>query len=227
MSEPCLLALDAASDRLCIAVAAGGRVALRELAPARAHTSAVFRLACDTLQEAGAGIADLDAVAFGCGPGSFTGVRVVAAAAQAIGFARDIPVCRVSSLRLLAASAKHPVGTGAIGVCVDARMGRVYAGLYTAGGERCGDEVWAEPSALQWPGVEPFMAVGDGWGAWPALLARFAPRIAAVDVSLLPAARRLLDLAREEYRAGRGVAAAAALPEYLGQMPAQPAHIAR
>lgn len=226
MNTPCLLAFDAATQRLCVAASHAGRVALRELEPARDHTPLVYRLAVEVLTEVGTNIAGLDAVAFGCGPGSFTGVRVAAAAAQSIAYARRIPVCRVSSLRLLAASAGPAAGDEPVAVCMDARMGRVYAALFENGATGAASETWSDPATLAWPGESRFRAVGDGWTAWPDLLQRYANRMSGHDAALLPSAQVLLDLAIAEYRAGRHVTAAEALPEYLGQMPARPAGVA-
>lgn len=220
MTDNCALALEASSDRLSIAAGRGGRVECFEAMPARTATDAVYEHARDLLRRLGAGFADLDYVAFGCGPGSFTGVRVAAAAAQSLAYAGSIPVCRISSLAVLAAGA----GPGLHGICVDARMGRAYAALYRVAGDGAPLPLMAEalvdPAAFAFPGGEPFIALGDAWRTQPALLERHRPRLLAQRTELLPSARDLLSMAGREFAAGRTVAAAGALPEYLGQAPA-------
>lgn len=126
MTDCCALALEASSDRLGLAARRGQQVEYFEAQPARTATADVYAHARELLGRLGAGFADLDYVAFGRGPGSFTGVRVAAAVAQALAYARVIPVCRISSLAVLAAGA----GPGLHAICVDARMGRAYAALY-------------------------------------------------------------------------------------------------
>ncbi len=228
MTETCALALEASSDRLSLAARCGARVEYFEVMPARKATAAVYEHARQLLGRLGAGFADLDYVAFGCGPGSFTGVRVAAAVAQALGYSCSIPVCRISSLAVLAAAA----GPGLHAICSDARMGRAYAGLYRVGPvERVGTalaavpapvmpEALVDPLTFTFPGKEPFTALGDGWQAWPVLRGRHESRLLAACPELLPSARDLLSMADLEFSAGRVVAPADALPEYLGQAPA-------
>jgi tRNA threonylcarbamoyladenosine biosynthesis protein TsaB len=226
VSGPCALAFDAATERLCLAATRDGRVAWRDLDPAREHTARIYEHAADVLAAVGADFAALDVLACGRGPGSFTGVRVAVGAAQALAFALDRPVCRVSSLELLARSAMPRDRPGHIGVVLDARMQRVYAALYRCAADQPPELVGAEqllrPDELHWPEAVPLLPVGDGWRSYPALLARH-PAAQAQAASGLPLARELLSMALEAYAAGRCVPPAAALPEYLGQLPAQPA----
>jgi tRNA threonylcarbamoyladenosine biosynthesis protein TsaB len=220
-----MLAIDAATAQFGIAACRDGRSAHWQARPARDETGRVYQHAAQVLAAVGATFADLDAVAFGCGPGSFTGVRIAAAAAQAIAFARRIPVCRVSSLAVLAAGAGRALGAQSIGACLDARMERVYLALYhvTPGRvETVRADALVDPRGFILDGGARFVAVGDGWAAYPDLLARHGSRVAAVDLQLLPAAPDLLDLALQEFRAGRTVDVRDALPEYLGLAPALP-----
>jgi len=219
MSNRCALALEASSDRLGLAASRGGRVEQFEAMPARSATAAVYEHARELLERLGAGFADLDYVAFGRGPGSFTGVRVAAAVAQALAYARTIPVCRISSLAVLAAGA----GPGIHAICVDARMGRAYAALYRVEAGATPQAMMAEalvdPATFAFPGDTALSGLGDGWQAWPALLQRHQARLSGLRPGLLPSALDLLSMADAEFAAGRTVAAAEALPEYLGQAP--------
>jgi len=219
----CALALEASSDRLSLAARRGTRLEHFEATPARTATADLYGHACRLLGILGADLADLDYVAFGCGPGSFTGVRLAAAAAQALAYARGIPVCRVSSLAVLAAGA----GPGLHAICIDARMGRAYAALYRVGGQPAGGgpvpvmaEALVDPAVFTFPGDEPFDGLGDAWQVFPALPGRHRSRLGGMRPDLLPSARDLLSIADLDFAAGRTVPPAGALPEYLGQMPA-------
>jgi len=225
VKQPAALAFDAATDRLCIGAAYMGRVEFADLEPSRDHTDAVFLHAAAVLQKVGCSVAQLDFVACGRGPGSFTGVRVATAAAQSLGFGRSLPVCRVSSLALLAATAMRITGAEAVGVCLDARMDRVYTALYLAsptGPMAFSPDAWVDPRECRLPGDSRFAAVGDGWSAWPAMAERHGSRIAALEPALLPSGRELISMAIKEYQAGNTVRPQDALPEYLGQQPARP-----
>jgi tRNA threonylcarbamoyladenosine biosynthesis protein TsaB len=223
MSGMCTLAIEAATDQLSIAASCNGRVALWEARPARDETQRVFVHAARLLADVGGSFGTLQMVAFGRGPGSFTGVRVAAAAAQALAFAGGIPVCRVSSLAVLAAGAARVLGATAVGVCLDAHRQRAYAALYRTG---AADEPWPEfadalvdPDDFSLPGSGGFVAAGEGWQAYPRMRERHGARITAIDAGLRPSARDLLVLAARDLAAGRTVSAAQALPEYLDQGP--------
>ncbi len=175
------------------------------------------------LTAVGADVDALDFVALGCGPGSFTGVRIAAAAVQAMACALSLPVCRVSSLAVLAASAARARGPGLYGICQDARMGHAYAALYRVGPQvqPVMVDTLADPRALVLPGADQFTALGDGWQVFPELLERHRARIQSVESGFLPSAQDLLSMAEDDFRAGRTVAPHEALPEYLGQVPAR------
>jgi tRNA threonylcarbamoyladenosine biosynthesis protein TsaB len=227
----CGLAIEAATDELGLAACRDGRFESWSARPARGETERVYVHAEALLARLGASLGDLDFVAFGCGPGSFTGVRVAASVAQSIAFARAIPVCRVSSLAVLATGVARGREAAFVGVCLDARMGKVYAGLYRRSADgtmaAAAPEAWADPDHFVMPGSEAFVAAGDGWLAYPGLLERHAPRVLSVAEGILPAATDLLSMALADFRAGRTVGAEQALPEYLGQRPALPARPAK
>jgi tRNA threonylcarbamoyladenosine biosynthesis protein TsaB len=218
------LAIETATDLMSLAACSGERVAAWESQPARAETQRIYQHAERLIGELGLSMQALDCVAFGCGPGSFTGVRMAAAAAQALGFALGIPVCRRSSLAVLAATALRQVDADTVGVCLDARMARVYLAVYRRGA--AGDVVAVVPDALvdpathRLPVAAPFVAVGPGWGAYPCLAERHAAFVSCVMPDLLPSALDLLSMAREDRRTGALVTPEQALPEYLGLAPA-------
>jgi tRNA threonylcarbamoyladenosine biosynthesis protein TsaB len=221
--DECALAIEASTDQLSLAMCRGGKSAHWAIRPARDETQRVYEHAARLLAKSGASLRDLDFVAFGCGPGSFTGVRVAASAAQGIAYALSIPVCRISSLAVLAAGAARTMGAKMIATCLDARMERVYVALYDLTESGIPHAVMRDqlirPDDIQLPGHEPFTAVGDGWRAYPAALEPHGSRVLALDAGLLPSARDLLSIAIDEFHSGRTVGPQEALPEYLGQAP--------
>jgi tRNA threonylcarbamoyladenosine biosynthesis protein TsaB len=223
MTDVCALAIEAATDQFSLAACRAGRFVCWETRPARDETQRIYEHAGRLLAESGASLKDLDFVSFGCGPGSFTGVRMAAAAAQAIAFARSIPVCRLSSLAVLAAGAARATGADLVAPCLNARMERAYVALYSVAPGKLPQAIVRDrlisPGDFALPGDMPFTAVGDGWRAYPAILARHESRLIAVDAELLPSARDLLSMAIVEFHAGRTVTPQEALPEYLGQAP--------
>lgn len=220
MSESCALAVEASSERLSLAACRGGRVESFSAMPARTATAAIYEHAAGLLARLGAGFADLDYVAFGCGPGSFTGLRLAAAAAQSLAYAGGIPVCRVSSFAVLAAGA----GPGVHAICQDARMGSAHVGLYQVEAEGSMPvalmaDALVDPALYLFPGSQPLGALGGGWQAFAPMRERHAARLLGLRTDCLPSARDLLRMADQDFRAGRTVAPADALPEYLGQSP--------
>lgn len=226
MKPMCGLAIEAATEQFSLAACRGPRIEVLDLQPARDHSQRIYQHLQRLLDAVGADLGSLDFVAFGCGPGSFTGVRIAAAAAQALAFARSIPVCRASSLAVLAAGAGRLLGPGRYAVCQDARMGQAYVALYEVGpaGEASPRPLLADalvdPRGWSVPGSDPFIALGSGWQAFPDLPGRHGDRVLSVEDGLLPSARDLLSMAHADFLAGRTVAADEALPEYLGQVPA-------
>lgn len=160
--------------------------------------------------------ADVQAVAFGAGPGSFTGLRVAAAVAQALGYSLGIPVLRVSTLAALAAAALRESGAREAVVAMDARMGEVYVGHYRcAAGDLlqrvvpdCLVAVAAGPLTLP-PGA---IAAGSGFAVAPGLLAGWH---GPVLPELLPAATDLLELTAQGPGLVERVSPSAAVPAYL------------
>ena len=138
-----ILALETATEACSAALwlSAANRCAERyELAP-RAHNRLILAMVDSLLAEAGIGFGQLDAIAFGRGPGSFTGVRMAAGVAQGLAFAADLPVIPVSTLAALAWQAFEETGHPVVYPCLDARMGEVYWAAY-----RCADS--GEPLTL-------------------------------------------------------------------------------
>jgi tRNA threonylcarbamoyladenosine biosynthesis protein TsaB len=212
-----ILALDTAADACSVALLAGGEIIERiELAPRR-HAASLLPMAGECLAEAGLALGELDAVAFGRGPGSFTGLRIAASVAQGIAFGADLPVAPVSNLAAGAAAALRLRGWRRVVVAFDARMGEIYAARFTIGEgglpHAIGEEALLAPDVLEAPGEDGWHGAGSAFGAWPALADRLG--LAAADAGIAPLARDLLGIAGDAARNGLLVAAEDALPVYL------------
>ena len=127
-----LLAFDTSTETLSIAVAPGdGRPVLERSGPGGAQASAALIPAIeDLLAQAGLALGELDAIAFGRGPGSFTGLRTAAAVAQGLGFGSGVPVLGVETLLAVAEEAHGHTGLARVVAMLDARMGEVYFAAY-------------------------------------------------------------------------------------------------
>jgi tRNA threonylcarbamoyladenosine biosynthesis protein TsaB len=215
---PCLLALDTATERMAVAVVAGERVwCAQEDGGARASLR-LLPLAFELLQAADLAPAQLDAIAFGRGPGAFTGLRTACSVAQGLALGLERPVLPIDSLALVAEAARQRHGTETLWVAVDARMDEIYAGAYRF--------VRGQWQAQLPPALFTLAALHGAWEAAPPS-AVAGSALAAFDERLHTGAARRLDddgdarapalaaLARTAWQHGQAVDAARALPLYL------------
>lgn len=218
-----ILALDHATGHCSVALRLGnGVVSGRELPAARDHGVALLGMAEALLAEAGLALAALDAIAFGRGPGAFTGLRLAAGVAQGLAFSTGLPVIPVSDLRALAQRLLvGPVPAVRVLACQDARMGEVYwAGFGASAGHARADTPEAVqrpeallPRALQWLGEGAAGGAGSGFGVH-AGLAALGARLRPLDPDLRPRAHEIALLAAHDGRAA-AVAPEHAVPVYL------------
>ena len=218
-----LLAFDTATERTSIALAAHGRTWQHE-GEGGARASAAFLPALMALlAEADMKVADLDAIAFGRGPGAFTGLRVACSVAQGLGFGAGKPVLPIDTLLAIAEDARAGADAMRVWAVMDARMNEIYAAEYEFGAH--GWQVRSAPmlttaGALNelWSESRPQVVAGSA-------LAAFAAQLESAGARLLPdAAPRaigMLSLARALLAAGGAVDAALALPLYLRDKVAQ------
>jgi tRNA threonylcarbamoyladenosine biosynthesis protein TsaB len=212
-----LLAFDTSTQWLSVACGEGDVWATRAEMAGQAHSERLLPLIDAVLAEAGCALGDLDAIAFGAGPGSFTGVRIACGVAQGLGLGADRPLIAVSTLEALAHAAWRIHGATRVFACLDARMREVYV----AGYERAGDR-WKTrlapavlaPAVVVLPDAAgPWFAAGDGFLAYPELAS--ALTLSALDPTIVPDARDIAALALPRLLAGEGVDAAHALPLYV------------
>ncbi len=213
-----LLAIETSTECCSSALSTGARLIQRsELAPRR-HAELLLPMCEELLAEAGLERRDLDALAVGCGPGAFTGVRLAVSAAQGIAFALDIPVVPVSSLAALALQA--PDNGAAILAVIDARMGEIYAGTFRrtrdGGIEAIGIESVGAAVALELPDAPAWNVIGSGWSTYEeVLLTRLPAAPLWADGDRYPQATDIARIALPLARDGRGVAAEHVMPVYL------------
>lgn len=216
-----LLAFDTATEWCTVALRLGERedeCVAREVHAGQKHSDLLVPMVMDLLAEAGLSLRGLDGLAYGMGPGSFTGLRIACGVAQGLALGADLPVLGVSTLEALAEEARDRHGVDRVVACLDARMNEVYAGLYRHDGASWRPQagpVVCPPAAAPLPETGRYLGVGSGFGAYAALEAHYAGCLAGVDTSLIPHARAVVRLAAPRFARGEGVSAEAAEPLYI------------
>jgi tRNA threonylcarbamoyladenosine biosynthesis protein TsaB len=210
-----VLALDSSTDWLSVALFDGDAWEERGERAATAASERALPLAHALLAAAGLRVRDLDGIAFGAGPGSFTGVRIACGIAQGLALGADLPVVGIATLLALAQHARRTRGTGMVFACLDARMREVYVAAYRHDGsawQTVAEPAVRKPDDVTVPGGK-WDGCGDGFAAYPTLAQRLA--LASVDAAAVPSARAIGELALPRLQAGEGVDAAHAEPLYV------------
>lgn len=216
-----ILAIDTATEACSVALWNDGTIFAHFEECPREHTQRILPLVKTILTEANTALTDLDALAYGRGPGSFTGVRIGIGIAQGLALGADLPMIGVSTLATMAQGAWRMTGATRVLAAIDARMGEVYWAEYTRdeNGVWHGEETEAvlKPEAVtgrlkQLSGE--WATVGTGWPAWPEMAKDTG--LTLVDGNmLLPAAEDMLPIACQLLAAGKTVAVEHAEPVYL------------
>lgn len=216
---PRLLALDTSTDRLAVGLIEADREWTANEAGGPLASSRLIAVTLELLSDAGHSIHDLDAIAYGAGPGAFTGLRSTCAVAQGLAFGAGKPVLAIDSLMIVAEDAMSQVGLpdDELWVAMDARIDEVYAACY-----QCAANGWR---TLSEPALYPVAALAARWTAMPprvvagSAIEAFERRLPLGDARLVPHERNrasaLLMLARRQWDAGRTMDPAQALPVYL------------
>ena len=211
-----LLALDTSTEACSAALHIGGKTASRyEFAPKK-HAELILPMVDQLLTEAQIKLTDLDAIAFGRGPGSFTGVRIATGIAQGLAYSADLPLLPVSSLATLAQAVNGKAET--IAAIFDARMGEVYYGLYRSGAivELLGEESVIPPDRIIPGNITGCFGVGSGWASYVDSLKKiFAGHLEGYDPDRYPNALDMIPLALQAFRRGELKTPEEAAPVYL------------
>lgn len=215
-----LLAIETSTEACSIALCVGDEIRERfELAPQR-HGERVLTMVNDLLVEGDLQFRALDGLAFGRGPGAFTGVRIAAALVQGIAFGTGLRVAPVSTLAALAQGVYRQCGASQVLVAIDARMGELYWGAYTLDSEDlmriCDVERVGSPETVPIPEAGDWWAAGNAWEIHgDTLTRRLGSRLRGRGLDPHPHARDLLPFALQAFQSGATVTAAEAVPVYL------------
>jgi tRNA threonylcarbamoyladenosine biosynthesis protein TsaB len=210
-----ILALNTSTEHCSLALWLDGAVVERDVLAGQRHTELILPMLQALLAEAGVSLGELDGIAFGSGPGSFTGLRIGCGIAQGLAFGADLPVLGICTLEALAEGS----GADHVIACLDARMGEIYHAVYSRQ-----EEDWQALSApgLYAPEAAPpvegndWTGAGSGFGVHcEALLARYGDQIQRVAAEAIPHARDVACLAVSRLERGQGVEAWNAAPLYL------------
>jgi tRNA threonylcarbamoyladenosine biosynthesis protein TsaB len=224
-----ILALDTATEICSVALLTHDSLRVRELPAGGGHSAHILPLVQALLAESGHALKELDCIAFGRGPGGFTGVRLAASVTQGLAFGAGLPVVPISDLLAVAQQALDRVpGAASVLVCNDARMQEVYWSCALRDGT--GLAVPATPERVGPPDTvelplglpRPVTGAGRGFAVWPQLAPRLDVSLAPELAGLLPRAREIARLAVPQWLAGQAVAAELAQPVYLRNDVAKP-----
>ncbi|MES1987192.1 MAG: tRNA (adenosine(37)-N6)-threonylcarbamoyltransferase complex dimerization subunit type 1 TsaB [Pseudomonadota bacterium] len=210
-----ILAFDTSTEYLSLALLKGSETFQYDCNAGQTHSQIILPQIQALLDSANLQLSDLQAIAFGAGPGSFTGVRIAAGVAQGLGFGANLPVVSVCTLLALAEAS----GAEKVIACLDARMGEVYHAAY----ERI-DGAWQciiEPGLYK-PDAVPailgsgWVGAGSGWQTYAEQLsAVYAGQLQTMQPQLLPVAAAMLKLAMPIFARGEAKPASEAMPIYI------------
>lgn len=212
-----LLAIETATEACSAAISIDGDIEQRFQVAPREHGSLILGMIDALMAEAQLSVSQLDAVAFGRGPGSFIGVRIAAGVTQGIAFAAGLPVIPVSTLATIAQGTQHDQ----LLVAIDARMEEVYWGQYVRSPQTGMVSAQTEEILLPPHNVEvaqasgTWVGVGTGWETYREVLLQRLPFVQHVDTQHLPSAKFTAQLAAQLYQQGQVISAEEALPVYL------------
>lgn len=217
-----ILAIDTTTEACSVALLCGDKIHHRGELAVRDHSKKILFMVDEVLKEAQLELTELTALAFGQGPGSFTGVRIGIGIAQGLAFGAQLPMIGVSTLEAMAQAAYRLHGATQVASAIDARMGEIYWGRYLRQADGQWQKVEAEcviaPQALiqqvktvnegQW------WQVGSAWQAYPQLADELALSLCVSEV-IYPNAEDMAQLALKQWELGHSVFAQDASPVYL------------
>jgi len=219
-----LLAIETATELCSAALLVDGEIlTISELAPRR-HNELILSMCEQVLAKGQTSLSQLNAVAFGRGPGAFTGVRLAASVIQGIALGQDLPVVPVSSLAALAQAAYVKKHSTEVLACIDARMQEVYCGLYklsegiekdAAIMELVDKEKVLPPKLVDTVISDSCYGVGSGWGPYVEELLGALGKTISYNSEAFPQAEYVASLAQNYFQQGISVSAVEALPVYL------------
>ena len=209
-----LLAFETATRRLSVALWQDGELIERAGEIPNGGSEHLLPWVHELLAEAGLTLNQIDGIAFGAGPGGFTGLRLACGVAQGLAWGLDLPVLPVSTLEALALAC----GEREVWACLDARMNEVYGAAYRVDGDSVAQlmaPVCQPPAVLPAPTFAGGWGVGDGFAAYGQALRARKPDLKGLRADAFPTAAAVLRLAAPAFARGEAVPAALAQPIYV------------
>lgn len=215
-----ILALDASTELCSVALMREGVLLEKVSSTPRSHANRLLPMIDDVLAQGALSLKQLDAIAFGAGPGSFTGLRICVGIVQGLAFGANLPVVAVSSLESMAYAAQRRYPTLRYVVpAIDARMGEIYSAAYTLSGSAPEMVIAPQVTAVanlditlsEWLSGKDAVGVGSGW----ALLQQSAGALSQCETDLWPQAGAVASLAENAFLRGAYTDAMGAEPVYL------------
>ncbi|WP_230396773.1 tRNA (adenosine(37)-N6)-threonylcarbamoyltransferase complex dimerization subunit type 1 TsaB [Piscirickettsia salmonis] len=217
-----ILALETATEACSVALQIDNEVIVDHRIAPRQHTELVLSMIKEILAQAGIQAKDLDAIAFGRGPGAFTGVRIACGLAQGLALGAGVPLISVSTLQILAQGAYRQYGARKVITAIDARMGEVYYAGFEIDEKQCVQESIIErvciPDNIELPidQAKQWHGVGTGFASYSKVLnERLDNYLIKMVDDALPNARDILPIALNLWVQGETIALEDALPVYL------------
>lgn len=210
-----LLALDTSTENLSLALSIAGEITASDQLVGNASSAHVLPSIAQLLDQTNIALTDLDGIAYGEGPGSFTGVRIATGVTQGLAFGANLPVVGVVTLLALAEAA----GTDKVITCLDARMCEVYHAAYikqNGSWQTVSAPCVAKPDAVPRLAGDDWVGVGSGWKSYYDILRHtYAGQLQTIKPDLMPSAKAILRLATPIFVNGEAKPANEAMPLYI------------
>ena len=213
-----ILAIETATEACSAALDIDDSCSHRYQVSPRRHTELILPMIDELLREADIQIKDLDAIAFGQGPGAFTGVRIAVGVTQGLAFAHDTPVIPISSLNALA---QHYADEHShVAAAIDARMQEIYWGLFKKNDlglmQKIAEEKVCSANEISRPSTGDWFGAGSGWNTYAETLqSQFEQSLIGFNGEVFPSAMDIISLAKPAYLEGKAIPVEKAMPVYL------------
>lgn len=218
--SPTILAIETATEACSAALLHNDQLSeLYELAPQK-HNSLILPMCEELMRQANIHFSQINALAFGCGPGSFTGLRIAAGIIQGLAFAHQLPVIPVSTLRALAQELHRKTGAKKILASLDARVHEIYWSEYQLDNSNLmhtnHSERLIKPEDIIIPESNNWIGVGSAWSVYGEQLKNIlGNKLTQIVPDIYPTATAVILCAQQDYLAGKYVSAENAVPVYL------------
>ena len=214
-----ILALDTCTETCSAAITVNGNVFAQIADAPREHSQRLLPMVDEVLAQAQVSLADVDLIAYGRGPGSFTGIRICTSMTQGLALGLDLPVIGISTLATMAQLAITEQGATQVLCCIDARMNEVYWGQYIAKdgiATLIGQEHVSSPEAIELTlDIQQNISFcGTGFEAYPQLMT-LAPNMTQCNAAKYPDAKAMLHLAQQGHQQGLCTTVDELAPVYL------------